>query len=136
MSRTPRLPYFRHAAIAVAAAGVLAAFTPQVVVAQMMDSYRFQARDRASIAFGMRNAENPPRASAASAGSVTQLVCGSGEGGSTAAGSTANSSCVILNNVAGGVDVGQDSVGDQNANASAETSGGASMSDALDTLAE
>ena len=137
MVRTSRLPSLRHAAIAVAAASVLSAFSPQVVSAQMMESYRFQGRDRASIAFGMRDVENPrPAIGASGAGSVTQLVCGSGEGGSTAAGSTANSSCVILNNVAGGVDVGQDSVGDQNANASAQTSGGASMSDALDTLAE
>lgn len=136
---TPRLPNLRHAAIAVAAASVLAAFTPQVVSAQMMDSYRFQARDRASIAFGMRDVENAQRGGGGGAGaasSVTQLVCGSGEGGSTAAGSTGNSSCLILNNVNGAVDVGQDSTGDQNANADANGSSSGSMSDAMDGLAQ
>lgn len=134
MVRTSRLAILRHAAIATAAAAVLGSFSPQVVSAQMMESYRFQARDRASIAFGMREVENPRQVPQASGGAaaVTQLVCGSGEDGSTAAGSTANSSCVILNNVAGGVSVGQDSTGDQDATANSSTN----MSDAIDGLAE
>jgi hypothetical protein len=138
MSRTSRLTYVKCAAIAAAAAGILAAFTPQVVVAQMMDSYRFQARDRASIAFGMReveNRQNPPQAisgGGGGGGSLTQLVCPpAGGGGSTAAGSMANSSCVILNDVTGSVDVGQDSTGDQNANANSESS----VSDTIEELA-
>lgn len=136
-----RLPYLRHAIIAAAAGGVLTAFIPQVVSAQMMDSYRFQARDRASIAFGMREVENrqtPQQVTGAGgggggAGSLTQLVCGSGEGGSTAAGSTANSSCLILNNVTGSVGVGQDSAGDQNANANSQSP--SSVSETIEDLA-
>jgi hypothetical protein len=69
------------------------------------------------------------------ASSQTVLVCGEGEGGASA--STANSSCLILNNVTGSISVGQDNLGDQSAtNSPTSTSTTTNnMSSALEDLA-
>lgn len=82
--------------------------------AQMMNNpWNFQPQNRASIASLMQQVENGG-AGSAQVPSVTTLVCG---GGGEAAAS-GNSTCVILNNAMGDVDVGQDSDGSQSATSS------------------
>ncbi len=79
--------------------------------------------NRASIAALIRQVEQGEASgsigSAASANGVTQLICGtsSGDGGLTSATSQANSSCIIMNNSSGDLNVNQDSIGDQSADA-------------------
>lgn len=106
-------------AVAVAAGACLLAGT---AVAQMYEQpYAPQARDRAGLAVYMKNLKEQRRnetISSGSGGSATYLVCGGSGGQST---STANSSCIILNNSDAQLGVGQGSDGDQNANASTET---------------
>lgn len=78
--------------------------------------------NRASIAALMKQVEdNNGQTSNSSAllatgSSVTQLVCGSSTSGAPPAHSNAqaNSSCIILNNSDGMLNINQDSVGDQN----------------------
>ncbi len=86
------------------------------VSSQTMDRpWGFAPQNRASIAALMRQVETSSSAtSATSAASqnVTSLVCGS-DGSSSAKG---NSSCIILNNATGDLIIGQDSVGNQDAN--------------------
>lgn len=133
----------RCAAVAIAlvgAAGLQLAGTA-VAYAQMMESYRFQSRDRASIAFAMRQVENESNSNSNS-GLVSQspaaqtvLVCGEGGGGGdTASSSTANSTCLILNNSTGQVSVGQDNLGNQDSNANTETTQNNSLSDTLEEM--
>lgn len=132
----------RCSAVAIAlvgAAGLQLAGTT-VAYAQMMESYRFQSRDRASIAFAMRQVENES-SSNSSSGVVSQspaaqtvLVCGGGGGGDTASSSTANSTCLILNNATGEISVGQDNQGNQDSNASSEATQNNSLSSALEDM--
>jgi hypothetical protein len=132
----------RRVALLAAGAIALQSLGAAAASAQMFESYGFAPRDRASIAFGMRNVEEGGGTGGAVGGGAAQpsqtvLVCGSGEEGS-AAGSTANSSCLILNNVTGSVEVGQDSLGNQNATntQTGNTTTNNTMSDALEGLAD
>lgn len=84
-----------------------------------------QASNRAAIAALMRQVEQDGSASNSGAlgyagSSVTQLICGSnsGEGtGGSSANAQANSSCIILNNSDGALNINQDSEGEQSADA-------------------
>lgn len=97
----------------------------------------FKPQNRASIAALMRQVEEGDNANAAGAASsdVDTLVCGGG-GGSSAA--TANSTCIILNNSTAGLNVGQDSQGDQGAQSGASSGEDAPSiaDDILEALAE
>lgn len=92
-------------------------------LAQMYEKpYGFATRDRAGLAVYMKNLEESRKKKSSSTtgvGTATYLVCGGG-GGSSAT-STANSSCIILNNSDAALGIGQDSAGDQDANAETES---------------
>lgn len=80
--------------------------------AQLMESpFGFKARSGISNAMAMAQMKGNAVGGngGAAGGGVTQLVCGQ-PGQST---STANSTCIILNNATGDLTIGQDSVGDQ-----------------------
>lgn len=86
------------------------------------DAWSFSNQNRASIAALIKQVDDGDKASgatvAAGAGGGTTLVCGA-DADSTAKG---NSSCIILNNSTGDIEIGQDSVGDQTAsNESSDT---------------
>lgn len=96
-------------------------------------SWQFTGQNRASIAALIRDVEKNGSGngviSAAPAEGYTNLVCGK-DGQTSAAG---NTTCIILNNSDGTIDVGQDSDGDQTATTDTETQ--QSIADAvLDTL--
>jgi hypothetical protein len=82
-----------------------------------------QQTSRASIAALIRQEEKGEKSGLAAFGTgnsnVTQLICGSnsGEGKSTSANAQANSSCIIMNNSNGVVEIDQASDGDQTATA-------------------
>lgn len=113
-------------ATALAFLGVLA---PSLASAQMyQQNWNFKSRDRAGLAVVMKQAESgmfnrssSSSAATGSSGSSTLLVCGGGGGGDTASSATANSSCIILNNATGDLSIGQDSQGDQSANATTQS---------------
>lgn len=96
-------------------------------------SWQFKGQNRASIAALIRDVEKNGNGTAVSAvpvGGYTNLVCGK-DGQSSAA---ANTTCVILNNSTGTIDVGQDSEGNQTATNHTETT--QSVADSvLETLA-
>lgn len=105
--------------------------------AQMANNpWSFQPQNRASVAALMRQVEKENGAAAvtqiSSPPAVTNLVCGS-DGKSSASG---NTTCVILNNAAGDIDVGQDAKGDQTASSATttETNTPAGSDDVLATL--
>lgn len=100
---------------------------------QRKEAWNFPQTDGLTMAAIQRQATNPVNSTIAG-GSGTTLVCGGGgSGGATA---TANSTCVILNNSTGQIDVGQDSKGDQSAsNSTKTTTNNNSLSDALSSLA-
>lgn len=88
---------------------------------QYNQSWQFKGQNRASIAALMKQVEQESEASNAVVqqvpGSYDTLICGGGDGQSAA---TANSTCIILNNATGSIQIGQDSDGSQTANNSAE----------------
>jgi hypothetical protein len=101
---------------------------PTSAHAQMANNpWSFKPQNRASVAALIRQVETQDDAAdavtqIAAPASFTNLVCGS-DGKSAA---TGNSTCVILNNATGGVNVGQDADGNQtastnNADATIET---------------
>lgn len=115
------------------AAGLLS--TP--ASAQMSkEAWTFTQQNRAAIASLIKQNETSNRNGTAVASGGTTLVCG---GGSADANSSAlgNSSCIILNNSTGMLDIGQDSLGDQDSNANSELTSNepASTSDILAGLA-
>ncbi|NIA71785.1 hypothetical protein HBA54_24625 [Pelagibius litoralis] len=86
--------------------------------AQMNEQpWGFSARSGGSMAIFMKQVDaglldgNSGSGSAAVSGTTTYLVCG-GEG---SAGARGNSSCIILNNSDGALNLGQEAVGDQTA---------------------
>ena len=99
---------------------------------QSNQSWQFKNQNRASIAALMKQVEQQDEANNA----VTQvpvgvdtLICG-GDGQSSA---TGNSTCIILNNSTGAIEIGQDANGSQTANN--ETSQSTNTEDELgDTL--
>ncbi len=83
--------------------------------AQMVtEPWTFQPQNRAAIASMMQQVERP---APAAQNNITTLVCGS-DGKSAASG---NSSCMILNNAAAELNVGQEANGDQTASSSTST---------------
>ena len=77
---------------------------------QFNQAWSFTSQNRASIAALMQQVEGSETGAAAQ-GSFDTLVCG-GDGASSA---TGNSTCIILNNATGTVEIGQDTEGDQDA---------------------
>ncbi len=80
----------------------------------------FQPQNRASVAALIRQVEKGQDSNAAltqfAAPSATNLVCGS-DGKASASG---NTTCVILNNSDGSINIGQDADGDQTATSSTD----------------
>ena len=102
-------------------------------------SWQFSGQNRASIAALIREVEEGGDSNGAVAGytspGYTSLVCG-GDGQASA---TGNSTCIILHNSDGFVDVGQDSDGTQTATSTSQTDGASNTppsgsDDVLDTL--
>lgn len=92
------------------------------------EPWNFTPQNRAAIAIAIKNVEDGNGAGGVGGGGTT-VLCGGTSGaqgdGSTGSGAsaTANSSCVIVNNSDGAiVSVGQDSYGDQSAEADTESS--------------
>lgn len=134
------------------AAAISTMLTSAPAEAQGMNNNAWAPQDsnRAAIAALIRQAEQDDGSSSSGAlgyagSSVTQLICGSnsGEGTGASANAQANSSCIILNNSDGALNINQDSLGDQDADADSistttvdETINGAdSVDDVLTTLA-
>ena len=124
---------------AILASALIVALPLQSAFGQMFQKpWAATAQNRAQIAVIMKQAEsgllngtNSTTAST-SGSSLTQLVCGGGGGQSEA---TANSACIILNNSNGDINTGQDSTGDQTANASTQTTtNNSDLSDALENI--
>lgn len=102
--------------------------------AQMANEpWTFKQQNRASIAALMQQVENRNGTTAATAaaapGGLDTLICG-GDGASAA---TGNSTCIILNNSNGAIEIGQDAQGNQDANNSQNTAVN-SLSETLNDL--
>ena len=84
---------------------------------QFNQSWQFKAQNRASIAALIKQVEQQEDANNAviqqAPGSYDTLLCGGGDGQSAA---TGNSTCIILNNSTGEIEIGQDADGSQTAN--------------------
>lgn len=113
--------------VALAALLLSLCLPPSSARAQMFDSpWSAGPRDRAGIAVIIKQAESGffdsrnggSSGQAAISYDTTTLICGGGGGDSTA---TANSSCLILNNATGAIDVGQGSDGGQSATSNASS---------------
>ncbi|MBX6322673.1 MAG: hypothetical protein IRY94_12655 [Rhodospirillaceae bacterium] len=92
---------------------------------QFDEPWRFGTTNRSAIAVYMRQREDQldGLGSGGSAGGTGQTyVCGSAGNGSSTAGATGNSTCIILNNSDGQVTVTQDSSGNQSADAQSSLS--------------
>lgn len=96
----------------------IASLAPKQTSAQGMNNAAWspQVQNRASVAALIRQVEEGDASSGSisvsdgTTGGITQLVCGA-DATTSAKG---NSSCIILNNADASIDLGQDSVGDQN----------------------
>ncbi len=106
---------------------------------QFNQSWQFKAQNRASIAALIKQVEQEDEAGE---GTVTQvpvgydnLICGGGDGQSAA---TGNSTCIILNNSTGAIEIGQDANGSQTANneASQEMNIDDELGDTLSSLVQ
>lgn len=82
------------------------------------EPWSFSPQNRASIAALMKQTEEQQQATAVVQPADT-LICGGGTGNSAAAG---NSTCVILNNATGMIQLDQDETGDQNATSTSSVS--------------
>ncbi len=109
----------------------LALFFPTLAQAQMTQQpWTFAQQNRASIAALMQQTENPAALAVPASNDI--LICGGGTGESSA---TANSTCIILNQATGDIQLGQDSNGDQTASSLNENSTAAPESASDDVLA-
>lgn len=100
------------------------------------EPWGFQQQNRASIAALMQQVENRNNTTAvASTGyaGYDQLVCGGGGSGGGESTATANSTCIILNNSDGSIQIGQDAQGNQDASSAANTTLN-ELSDVLGTI--
>ena len=99
------------------------------------EAWSFSPQNRASIAALMKQVENQNNGTVIGGGgnTITTLVCGGHDG---AAGATANSACIILNNAPNtSIKLGQDSIGDQTATNEINSTQTQSVSGADDILA-
>lgn len=137
----------------IVATAITTAFVNAPASAQGLNNNAWAPQDsnRAAIASLIRQVERDDKASSNfgalgyAGSSVTQLICGSnsGEGTGASASAQANSSCIILNNSDGALNIDQDSDGEQTADAnSTETNnideainGSNNLDDVLATLA-
>ena len=112
-----------------------ALFFSQSANAQMNnEAWGFKQQNRASIAALMQQVENSDSGRAVASTGLAgydQLVCGS-DGASSA---TGNSTCIIMNNSDGAIQIGQDAQGDQDA-VNTETSTVNGISDVLESMDE
>lgn len=117
--------------MAAAAAGI--SLLAGAASAQMFEQPRqFKARDGAGLAVFMRSLQGTTTSATTSGGDSTLLVCGGSGGQSTA---TANSSCIILNNSdASALGIGQDSDGDQGADANTESTTTTTTADEVNNI--
>lgn len=123
--------FIRKASLmAAAAAGI--SLIAGAASAQMFEQPRqFKARDGAGLAVFMRSLQGTS-ANSTAGGDSTVLVCGGSGGQST---STANSSCIILNNSdASSLGIGQDSDGNQDADASTESTTTTTTADEVNNI--
>jgi hypothetical protein len=105
------------------------------------EPWNFQPQNRAGIAATIKAIEDGGNGSGGSGGGTT-IVCGGTSGGSgdgstgSAASSTANSTCVIVNGSTGTViDVDQDSDGNQTSGAETKTSSKTGSGGSIDEVA-
>lgn len=106
------------------------AFYSNAAHAQMNnESWGFKQQNRASIAALMQQVESRDQATVASSGGFEQLVCG-GDGQSSA---TGNSTCIIMSNSSGAIEIGQDAAGNQDANNTENTTVD-ELSDTLESM--
>jgi hypothetical protein len=140
-----------HVLAAAGAAVLLASAGPQVAMAQQFtDPVDIGGqRNGAAIAQMIERVEERDETSgvAGSGGSTTvestTVLCGGGGRDGTSSSATSNRNCIILNDANGEVQVGQDSAGDQTADADQATGGGRAntnangkLSDAIEKLAQ
>ena len=121
IASSPRPPFRANRSL-VCIALVAAGLVPAISMAQPgqnSEPWSAQPADRAGLAVALKQADGGFPSANGSGGSTTQLVCGGGTGTASA---TANSTCIILNNSTGEIDVGQGSRGDQTATSSESTS--------------
>lgn len=121
------------------AVGLIATLFSGKATAQMANNpWGFQQQNRASVAALIRQVEREKNTNGtvtqlAAAPSYTSLVCGGGSQPSA----SGNTTCVILNNAEGRIDVGQDAQGNQTATANStqnEVHPAISTDDVLATL--
>lgn len=106
---------------------------PQEVYSQDRNqAWQFTRQNRASIAALIRDVEKPDNAVSQVSGNAgyTNLVCGK-DGQASASG---NTTCVILNNSHGAIQVGQDSQGNQSATSQNEVAPPSGADEILATL--
>ncbi len=122
--------FIRKASLmAAAAAGI--GLIASTASAQMFEQPRqFKQRDGAGLAVFMRSLSGT-NTSATAGGDSTILVCGGSGGQSTA---TANSSCIILNNSDASALIGQESDGDQGADANTESTTTTTTADEVNNI--
>lgn len=140
-----------HVLAAAGAAVLLASAAPQLANAQQFtDPVDIGGqRNGAAIAQMIERVEERDETSgvAGSGGGTTvestTVLCGGGGREGTSSSATSNRNCIILNDANGEVQVGQDSAGDQTADAdqatggeSANTTANGKLSDAIEQLAQ
>ena len=108
----------RKTGVMIAVAARISLFAGSVAAQMFEQPRQFKQRDGASMAVFLRSLQNSPSVTNTGSGDSTLLVCGGSGGTSTA---TANSSCIILNNSDASALIGQDAVGDQDANAESDS---------------
>ncbi len=129
---------FRNIAAALAATAAIGAIAAPAGAQMFEGAYQNNNRDGLSSAVVMKQvdeglfSQQQPVVSGGSSGGGDILLCGSDESQSSA---TANSSCIIIGDGATAIiDMGQDSLGDQDANAESNQEVNGDLSDALESL--
>jgi hypothetical protein len=111
---------------------------PASAEAQFNSPWAFSQTNRASIAVYMRQREDQKdllSAGAGGTGSTAQtFVCGSAGEPKSGASALGNSTCIILNNADGQVTIDQDSLGDQGASATSDSTTSDSLSGVLGSM--
>ncbi|MCG8547502.1 MAG: hypothetical protein MJE12_25170 [Alphaproteobacteria bacterium] len=121
----------RMACLATAAAAGMALLASTATAQMLNEPRQFKQRDAAGIAFSLRQLRNSQSVTAAPGGDSTILVCGGPGGGAT---STANSSCIILNNSDSTLGIGQGSEGDQNSDSTIDTTTNTTTADEVSNI--
>lgn len=130
---------FRNIAAAAVVTTAIGALAAPAGAPMFERAYSNNSRDGLSSAVVMKQVDEglfqqqQPIVSGGSGGTGDVLLCGSDDHQSAA---TANSSCIIIGDGATAIiDLGQDSLGDQDANAESNQDVNGDLSDALESLA-